>query len=188
MNNIESEKDPWWKEMDEFFIPTAITKPISMEYDFIDMDTKDPMLTGHLKRYDIEQLLLADNGGFFQDLNFEIIFNDTCYVVGKVNQHYFIGLKTMLEITLVCEFPDGWRTLNKTNFGEILTVVYERCSDTLTIESLERCIKLMEGKHFDDYMRGGWVSELAPSAHDELIELMWSAHQHLQTDNKNKAI
>jgi len=188
MTNIELKNGNWWDEMDEFFIPTAITKPIRGGHDFIDMDTDDPMLTGHLKRYEIEQLLLADNGGFFQNLDFEIIFNNTDYVVGKVNGHYFIGLKTMLETTLMCQFFDGWKMLNKTDFDEILRVVYIRCSDTLTLESLERCINLMKGKHFDDYMRGGWISELDPNAHDELIELLWSAHQHLQAENKNKGL
>jgi hypothetical protein len=189
MTKIELKRGSWWDEMDEFFIPTAITKPIRMEHGFIDMDTDDSMLTGHLKRYQIEQLLLADNGGFFQDFNFKIIFNNTNYVVGKVNGHYFIGLKTMLEIILMCDFPDGWKMLNKTDFDETLRVVYERCSDTLILESIERCIKLMNGTHVDDYSRGGWISELAPSAHDELIELMWNAHQHLQTENnKNKEI
>jgi hypothetical protein len=188
MKNSKLETVNWIDDI-EAFPKQTITKPIRGGHDFIDMDTDDPMLTGHLKRYEVEQLLLADNGGFFQDFNFEIIFNKTNYVVGKVNGHYFIGLKTMLETTLMCDFPDGWRALNKTDFDETLRVVYERCSDTLILESLERCIKLMNGKHVDDYMRGGWISELDPNAHDELIELIWNAHQHLQTENnKNKEI
>lgn len=185
MKDLNLETCNWWELPAEKVSLSAVTDPIKTKYGLIDMDTDDEFLTSHIKRYEIEQMMLDINNGPFGQVDFEIIFNHVETVVGKVNGYYFIGIKTMVEVVILCQLDDGWNTYHRADSDESLAVVYERCSEALLLSGIADLVTQLETTKNRKEIHEGWVNEIQFYQYYDLLVLITSAHDHIRKKQAN---
>ena len=185
MKDLNLEAYNLWELPEENVSLPAITAPIKTKYGLIDMDTRDPLLTSHIKRYEIEQVMLDINNGPFEKLSFEVIFNHIDTVLGKVNGYYFIGIKTMVEVVILCQLDDGWNTYHRVDSDESLAVVYDRCSEALLKGGIDDLVTQLETTKNEKEILEGWVTEIQSSQYYDLLVLLTSAYNHISKKQAN---